>query len=516
MKKILFLKKCFLPLALLFAFVLPVFAVPAITLTTVPLAAGDMVQNSNNNLVYIVQVDVAANPAVINAIQFTLTGTYDNNDINNIRIWSNSTPSLTGATQIVNTSGLFAAPRNYNIGLGNQNIAMGVTRYFIITADVDNAATNNNTIKLDGAANPVTFSYATAPAITNNQTDVAGLKTIRGPAVTLSSLALPGGSVTHGSINNPVYITQLDNQLYAQIITGAAFTVGGTFDNNDIALYGLHINSIPSLTGATLLATQTSGAAAPEVVNFTFNNAISSSTSRYFILTVNIEAEATTNTIKVNGAVNPATFTFNLDPVVTNNQTDISGSFNISSVLPVTLISFKGTDKNKYVQLNWRTASEINSKFFEVEHSLNGRNFSTYATIVSTGNYTNTSNYSYKHFKAVDGINYYRLKMTDRDNSFKYSEVIGVMMKKQNQDLTIYPNPAKALINISFTAANNAIYEIVMSNMEGKIVSNQTIIALKGHNIINYNAGLLIAGKYNVMLVEKNTGQIIKSSFLKL
>ena len=57
-------------------------------------------------------------------------------------------------------------------------MAAGTSGYFIITVTTAAAATNGNTVKLDGVVNPVIFSFITSPTITNNQTDAAGTQTL--------------------------------------------------------------------------------------------------------------------------------------------------------------------------------------------------------------------------------------------------------------------------------------------------------------------------------------------------
>jgi len=59
-------------------------------------------------------------------------------------------------------------------------------------------------------ANPVTFGYTTAPTITNNQTDIAGVQTILASGVTLSSTAVAAANISQGTSNNIVYIVKME------------------------------------------------------------------------------------------------------------------------------------------------------------------------------------------------------------------------------------------------------------------------------------------------------------------
>ena len=117
-------------------------------------------------------------------MQFTLTGTHDDNDLVVLHVFFNpAAPTVSGATQkAVNVSANFAAPHTYNavFNLGSQLLAAGSTGYFIVVADVAATATSGNTIKVNGLANPATFGYTTTPDVANNQTDLAGSQTITG------------------------------------------------------------------------------------------------------------------------------------------------------------------------------------------------------------------------------------------------------------------------------------------------------------------------------------------------
>jgi hypothetical protein len=153
-----------------------------VTLTTSPLAASTITQGTNNNIIHAVRIDIAAQPVTVNSMQFTLTGTHDDNDLIVLHVFFNTTaPTLSGATQkAVNVSANFAAPHTYNaiFNLGSQLLAAGTSGYFIVVADVAAAATIGNTIKINGATNPVTFGYTTSPVVNNNQTDAAAESTI--------------------------------------------------------------------------------------------------------------------------------------------------------------------------------------------------------------------------------------------------------------------------------------------------------------------------------------------------
>jgi len=98
-----------------------------VTLTTSATAAANVAQGANTNpIAYAVKMDIGASPVTVSSMQFTLSGTHDNNDINSIGIWFNATsPTIAGAI-LLNTAGVgFAAPHTYLVSC-NVPIAAGV------------------------------------------------------------------------------------------------------------------------------------------------------------------------------------------------------------------------------------------------------------------------------------------------------------------------------------------------------------------------------------------------------
>jgi hypothetical protein len=110
--------------------------------------------------------------------------------------------------------------------------------------------------------------------------------------------------------------------------------------------------------------------------------------------------------------------------------------------LPIQLLEFKAKLGKEGVEISWITATEINNDFFTVERSSNGINFTTLATVKGAGNSTQTLKYYAADGFPSDGPNYYRLKQTDFDGIFSYSNVVVVYFGQSSSSaITIYPNP---------------------------------------------------------------------------
>jgi hypothetical protein len=479
----------------------------AVTLTTSALAASNVAQGTNNNIVYAVKMDVTSLPVNVNSIQFTLTGTHDANDLTIVSFYHNpTTASLTGATLLNSAAATFAAPHTYNVPVFFTppiNIAAGATGYFIITVNVNATGTGGNTIKIDGAVNPVTFGYTTSPTITNNQTDIAGTQTILAAGVTLTTSALAASNVAQGSTNNIVYIVKMDVTSLPVNVNSIQFTLTGTHDANDLTIVNFYHNpTTASLTGATLLNSAAATFAAPHAYNvpvfFTPAINIAAGATGYFIIAVNINASGTVgNTVKINGAVNSVSFIYTTSPPTTNNQTDAAGVQTISSILPLTLLSFKGniTEKQE-VKIEWKTAHEINTKDFEIEWSDDGLHFTKINVLPSAGNSTQELSYNYLHKTPADGANYYRLKMQDIDGRFTYSPIIKIIVATSAFSVTAFPNPVINYVQLDMKAPKKETIVLTLHSANGKMIASKQFAVTKGSNLLKWDVQFVSAGSY--------------------
>ncbi|MBS1741643.1 MAG: T9SS type A sorting domain-containing protein [Bacteroidetes bacterium] len=183
-------------------------------------------------------------------------------------------------------------------------------------------------------------------------------------------------------------------------------------------------------------------------------------------------------------------------------------------VLPVVLTDFTAQVKNYDVVLNWQTASEINSSHFNIERSVDNRNFSTIGSVTAAG-YSNVKlNYGFIDNKPVqfDKPVYYRIAMADRDGSVKYSKIIAVTLKSNGVFVqSVYPNPVEAgkTMHANFVAVASQDIQISLVNATGQTISNYAYNVVKGTNDIKItvpaNAG---AGVY--FLLIKSAGELKK------
>jgi hypothetical protein len=142
-------------------------------------------------------------------------------------------------------------------------------------------------------------------------------------------------------------------------------------------------------------------------------------------------------------------------------------SFATAGNLPVTLVDFTASLFNKTTLLTWETSSEFNSDHFKIQHSTNGRSWTTIGNIAAQGNSNATKQYRFEHLSPSAGNNYYRLVQADLDGRTKLSGVRLVKLLSEGQ-FELFPNPSKGDAFVLFSEP--AATTVQVYDMSGKVV----------------------------------------------
>jgi hypothetical protein len=137
-------------------------------------------------------------------------------------------------------------------------------------------------------------------------------------------------------------------------------------------------------------------------------------------------------------------------------------AMNANTPLPVDLISFTarkkdGPEASEDVLTEWVTSSEVNFSHFELEvargnDALKLGQFTQVGKILAGGNEKAGKRYAFTDYEPnKSDVRYYRLKMVDLDETFKYSTIRPVVINEKI-DWQVYPNPSKDVINIVYQA----------------------------------------------------------------
>ena len=108
-----------------------------------------------------------------------------------------------------------------------------------------------------------------------------------------------------------------------------------------------------------------------------------------------------------------------------------------------------------------------------------------------------------------------RLKQIDIDSQFVYSKIIAINNTGVEESLTCYPNPARDILYLKIVSRNSGNARILLCDVTGKIMEQQSPFIQKGGNFQQMNVGNLAAGMYFVRIYTGEGGTALVGTFLK-
>jgi hypothetical protein len=183
-------------------------------------------------------------------------------------------------------------------------------------------------------------------------------------------------------------------------------------------------------------------------------------------------------------------------------------TINYTGVAPVSLLQFDAKRSGPINNLSWNTSQEVNTRGFEIERSTDGKNFVKIGYVTAAGNSNTNRNYFYTDASPSKGINYYRLRMEDNDNAYKYSQIRSVK-NLGLAEVTIAPNPVQNTMNLMIDAENTEKSTLVITDIAGKMVYKNSLSVIAGTNTFHIPVSNLTTGTY-IVTIQLSGETIIK------
>jgi hypothetical protein len=131
--------------------------------------------------------------------------------------------------------------------------------------------------------------------------------------------------------------------------------------------------------------------------------------------------------------------------VTSNTATSASTRFYVifkaASTLPVRIVQFKASAKDKGVQVNWQVEEDESVEGYELQRSKDQLAFIPIGVQAASGLNKGTASYSHFDAEPVKGNNFYRLKITEKSGEVKYSPIARVTFNGTMRSMQVYPNP---------------------------------------------------------------------------
>ena len=112
------------------------------------------------------------------------------------------------------------------------------------------------------------------------------------------------------------------------------------------------------------------------------------------------------------------------------------------------------------------------------------------------------------------GLSYYRLKQTDFNGAFTYSNTIRIKREEGRFGFnSISPVPAVNYVEVSFNLESEAKTHIQIHNLTGKTIAAYELNGIKGTNTLELDVEVFSAGIY---LISIHNGESVKTGkFIK-
>ena len=148
--------------------------------------------------------------------------------------------------------------------------------------------------------------------------------------------------------------------------------------------------------------------------------------------------------------------------------------------LPVELSAFTATREGGEAVLAWATASERNSRGFEVQGSIDGRGYRVLGFVASaTPTSTARREYAFRDREAgKTSLRYYRLRQLDVDGTASFSPVRTVRFGGESGMelvLTAAPNPFRERLLLTVTLPEAAAAELRLTDAAGRVLRTQRL-----------------------------------------
>jgi len=175
--------------------------------------------------------------------------------------------------------------------------------------------------------------------------------------------------------------------------------------------------------------------------------------------------------------------------------------------LPVELISFNAMKEERFVNLTWSTATELNNDFFEIQKSTDGTNWNVIGKIEGAGTTTTIQNYEFQDITPnTFSLVYYRLRQVDFDGSENFSEIQSVELTPVLW--TLFPNPTSNQ-SVLISAEPIALESITMYDFTGRALPKNDIFHKINDSTVVIDISQMKSGIYMISVNDQTQKLIV-------
>lgn len=385
-----------------------------------------------------------------------------------------------------NACGTMSFVQNTNVKASAQILNSGVLSFSQgVTTDNGTIINNRGRITFNSDIN-ISGSF-----INQNKAIIKGSNNTINSSLTTDSLVNTGTITVSGGLT-----TSMRTRNEGLLWVGGSYTINGqSFKINNSNAY-VRVGGSFSNNG------QVQGNGSLYIVAGIVNNQSISGNGPAALLTINKAAGT------VPGTTSALNYNTGLASKDTTNYTPTMSNPAVCSVLPERLSALQAVYNNGQVQLNWLAYAQANARSFTIEYSLDGWSFAAAGELAAAGTNDAITPYAYVYSPGVTGTVYYRIRETDLNGNYYYTNIVVV---RTGNTLTVstevFPNPFKDILQISMQLEKAGMIQVALYDASGRLVKKVQQQGLLGRNtIVMSNLSALLPGVYLVQVkADKHT-----------
>jgi len=208
---------------------------------------------------------------------------------------------------------------------------------------------------------------------------------------------------------------------------------------------------------------------------------------------------------------NSARIFFDFNPEVYTNTVQTTIGYQ-PVPLPVSLVSFAGTQEGNRVKLRWITATEINNAYFLVERSADGVYYEPVASVQGHGTTTLKHEYTVYDDPGSSGSWYYRLRQVDYDGQAQLYGPVQVTFRTEDSWQIVAVGASPDHLSVTFISPEAGVVSCRIVNLGGQVVyAASGVEAREGLNTVDIPAQLS-SGVY-VAILQTPAGPVARKFF---
>jgi hypothetical protein len=184
----------------------------------------------------------------------------------------------------------------------------------------------------------------------------------------------------------------------------------------------------------------------------------------------------------------------------TGGRGEVRLTYNTACPLPIELSYFEGECSDDTKNFKWTTDSELNNDFFTIEGSSDAKEWVELANQKGAGTSQEKLNYNMTLSNARS-YQYFRLKQTDFNGAFTYSNIISVFCNHSNE-IVLFPIPAEDVITLK-GLNKDMNYSVELADINGKLIKTFEKKG-NGNDAMTLDLAGLSSGSYVIHLMDQN------------